>query len=202
VGAPADINSRFTRRDAVTGRWQLEEKIALDRLQTASPILWISLSFLVIIADYLTGQKIHFPIAFAVPVVAASWYRGLRWGIILAVALPAARIGFDSIWEPRPDWLVIAVNYVIRVSVLAGLSYLVQHVAALTREVKVLRGILPICSSCKRIRIDNGSWKQVEAYIAQHSEAEFTHGLCEECAEKLYPQYLRGASVLKREKGR
>ena len=172
----------------------------MDRIQTASPLSWISLSVLVIVADYLTGPQIHFPIAFAVPVVAASWYRGRKWGIILAVALPAARIGFDYIWEPSPDRLVIAVNYVIRVSVLAGLAYLVQHVAALTREIRVLRGILPICSSCKRIRIDDGSWRQFEAYIAEHSEAEFTHGLCEECAKKLYPQYLRGVQAQKGEK--
>jgi hypothetical protein len=171
----------------------------LDTHQATRPIFWISLSVLVIVADYFTGPQIYFPIAFAVPVVAVSWYCGLQGGIILAVALPATRIGFDYIWELSPDRLVIAVNYVIRVSVLAGLAYLVQHVAALTREIRVLRGILPICSSCKRIRIDDGSWRQFEAYIAEHSEAEFTHGLCEECAKKLYPQYLREEQAQKRE---
>ena len=53
-------------------------------------------------------------------------------------------------------------------------------------EIKKLQGILPICASCKKIRDDKGYWNQVEAYIEQHSEAQFTHGMCEECAEKYY----------------
>ncbi len=55
-------------------------------------------------------------------------------------------------------------------------------------EVKRLRGILPICSSCKKIRNDEGYWEQVETYIADHSEAEFTHGICPECFRKIYPE--------------
>lgn len=55
-------------------------------------------------------------------------------------------------------------------------------------EVKILRGFLPICSSCKRIRDDQGYWQQIESYICAHSEAEFSHGLCEECMRKLYPE--------------
>lgn len=53
-------------------------------------------------------------------------------------------------------------------------------------EVNILRGILPICSKCKKIRDDKGYWYQVESYIESHSEAKFSHGLCEECSEKLY----------------
>ncbi len=53
-------------------------------------------------------------------------------------------------------------------------------------EIKTLRGILPICSSCKKIRNDKGYWEQIEFYIAEHSDAEFSHSLCDECVEKLY----------------
>ena len=56
--------------------------------------------------------------------------------------------------------------------------------------IKRLQGILPICASCKRIREDNGYWTQVESYIREHSEAEFSHGICPECAKKLYPEYF------------
>jgi response regulator RpfG family c-di-GMP phosphodiesterase len=56
-------------------------------------------------------------------------------------------------------------------------------------EIKTLRGILPICSSCKKIRDDEGYWTQIEAYIQDHSLAEFTHSLCLDCARKLYPDY-------------
>jgi CheY-like chemotaxis protein len=55
-------------------------------------------------------------------------------------------------------------------------------------EIKTLRGILPICSSCKKIRDDEGYWNQLEAYIQEHSEAVFSHGLCPECGKKLYPE--------------
>jgi AmiR/NasT family two-component response regulator len=58
---------------------------------------------------------------------------------------------------------------------------------ALTR-VKTLRGLLPICASCKKIRDDQGYWQQVEVYLRQHSEAQFSHGICPDCAKKLYPQ--------------
>ncbi len=53
-------------------------------------------------------------------------------------------------------------------------------------KVKLLSGFLPICSSCKKIRDDKGYWNQIESYIRDHSEAEFTHGICDECCEKLY----------------
>ena len=55
-------------------------------------------------------------------------------------------------------------------------------------EVKALRGIIPICSSCKQIRDDQGIWNQIEAYISVHSEAEFSHSICPECMKKLYPE--------------
>lgn len=56
-------------------------------------------------------------------------------------------------------------------------------------EVKTLRGFLPICASCKKIRRDEGSWQQIESYIREHSEAQFSHGLCPECVDKLYPGF-------------
>ena len=55
------------------------------------------------------------------------------------------------------------------------------------REVKVLRGLIPICASCKKIRNDGGFWQQLEEYIGEHSEAEFSHGICQPCVKKLYP---------------
>lgn len=54
-------------------------------------------------------------------------------------------------------------------------------------EVKILKGLLPICSSCKKIRDSEGDWHQIESYIRDHSQAEFTHGLCPLCVKKLYP---------------
>jgi AmiR/NasT family two-component response regulator len=55
-------------------------------------------------------------------------------------------------------------------------------------QVKTLSGLLPICSSCKKIRDDEGYWNQLEVYIRDHSEVEFSHSLCPECAKELYPE--------------
>jgi preprotein translocase subunit YajC len=56
-------------------------------------------------------------------------------------------------------------------------------------EVKTLSGMLPICSSCKKIRNDEGYWQQIEEYIRDHSEADFTHGICNDCVKELYPEF-------------
>ncbi|MFC1890273.1 PAS domain-containing protein [Thermodesulfobacteriota bacterium] len=58
-------------------------------------------------------------------------------------------------------------------------------------EVKTLSGLIPICSSCKKIRDDKGYWQQIELYISEHSNAEFTHGLCLDCAKRLYPDLYK-----------
>lgn len=60
--------------------------------------------------------------------------------------------------------------------------------ARLTEEVRTLHGILPICANCKKIRDDDGFWKNIEAYISEHSHAEFSHGLCPDCMKTLYPK--------------
>jgi HAMP domain-containing protein len=71
-----------------------------------------------------------------------------------------------------------------------------QHQETL-EDKKVLSGLIPICASCKNIRDDKGYWNQIEIYIREHSEAEFSHGLCPDCVKKLYPQHA--AKILKEE---
>ncbi|OGQ94537.1 MAG: hypothetical protein A2521_05035 [Deltaproteobacteria bacterium RIFOXYD12_FULL_57_12] len=57
-------------------------------------------------------------------------------------------------------------------------------------EIKTLSGLLPICASCKKIRDDQGYWQQIEKYIHQRTSAQFSHGICPECARNLYPEYF------------
>jgi hypothetical protein len=75
-----------------------------------------------------------------------------------------------------------------------------KHLEMLVRErtldlenalenIKTLKGIIPICSHCKQIRDDSGYWNQLEAYLAKHSEADFSHGICPDCLKKHYPKY-------------
>jgi len=65
---------------------------------------------------------------------------------------------------------------------------LVVELETALEEIKTLRGILPICASCKKIRDDEGAWQDVAVYVRDHSEAEFTHGLCPDCMTTLYPE--------------
>lgn len=64
---------------------------------------------------------------------------------------------------------------------------LIQELQQALDEVKQLRGIIPICANCKKVRNDQGYWQQVEEYISKHSELEFSHGLCPNCLHELYP---------------
>ncbi len=64
---------------------------------------------------------------------------------------------------------------------------LIEELTAALASVKQLSGLVPICSHCKKIRDDKGYWNQIEAYIQEHSEAKFSHGICQECAKKHYP---------------
>lgn len=65
---------------------------------------------------------------------------------------------------------------------------LIEELRDAAAKIKTLRGLLPICSTCKKIRDDKGYWKQIESYIREHSEAEFTHSMCPICAKKFYPE--------------
>jgi PAS domain S-box-containing protein len=68
---------------------------------------------------------------------------------------------------------------------------LIQDLSAAIAQVKTLSGLLPICASCKKIRNSDGSWEQMESYIRDHSEADFSHSICPECAAKLYPELTK-----------
>jgi len=65
---------------------------------------------------------------------------------------------------------------------------LIMELRQALAQVKTLRGLLPICASCKKIRDVRGSWNRIETYISQHSDASFTHGLCPDCAVKTMKQ--------------
>ncbi len=65
----------------------------------------------------------------------------------------------------------------------------IQELRIALSEIKTLRGILPICVNCKKIRDDKGYWEQVESYVTNHTEAMFSHGICPECFETLYPEF-------------
>lgn len=90
--------------------------------------------------------------------------------------------------------ILLEINLLAHIFITTGLIVLnFQRVEydlnTVLREIKTLRGIIPICANCKKIRNDEGVWRQLESYIEEHSEVEFfSHGICPECTKKLYPE--------------
>ena len=68
-------------------------------------------------------------------------------------------------------------------------EHLIQELQKALAEVKTLSGLLPICSGCKKIRDDHGYWNRIENFISEHSDAQFSHGICPECAQKYFPDH-------------
>ncbi len=66
---------------------------------------------------------------------------------------------------------------------------LIQELQESLAKIKLLSGLLPICANCKDIRDDKGNWEKIESYIMNHSEAQFSHGICLKCSKKLYPEF-------------
>ena len=102
-----------------------------------------------------------------------------------------AGVGAYLVKPPRARELERAITIAsARFNDLMALRRLNAELEAALTQVKTLRGLLPICASCKKIRDDDGYWHQVEAYISSHSDATFTHGICPVCLEDLYPGLL------------
>ena len=121
----------------------------------------------------------------------------INWGIVAKMDLYEAR---------RPFMVIILLSVIIGIlaiglgsafflkvtnPLLRNLYQTVQALQSSLDKVRLLGGLLPICSSCKRIRDDQGYWNQIEAYIRDHSEAEFSHSICPDCTKKLYPDLVQ-----------
>ncbi len=68
------------------------------------------------------------------------------------------------------------------------LQHMNQELRSALDQIKTLKGLVPICANCKKIRDDDGFWQEVEHYISAHTEADFSHGICPDCMKELYPQ--------------
>lgn len=68
---------------------------------------------------------------------------------------------------------------------------LIKELQSALSEIKTLRGFIPICANCKSIRDDQGFWKRIEQYISIHTDAQFSHGICPDCAKQLYPEFYK-----------
>jgi hypothetical protein len=71
---------------------------------------------------------------------------------------------------------------------------IVYHTSLLFKRMQHLEGMLPVCSSCKKIRVAKDEWQQIETYVRDRSEADFSHSICPDCAKRLYPEFYTGKS--------
>ncbi len=153
--------------------------------------------------DVITGYDLQFFIFYFLPVALAAWRLGqlaglLASGLGMAIWLYAdVRSGhvytdpLFAYWNGGirlVAFLTVAVTLAQLRKTLIAERALRSEIQSALGEIKQLRGLLPICSACKRIRDDEGAWLPVEQYLRAHSDAQFTHGICPECVRRLYPE--------------
>ncbi len=100
----------------------------------------------------------------------------------------------DYITKPYdPEELLAKIQILLRLkTALDERDRFIYKLQEALSKVKTLSGLLPICSSCKKIRDDKGYWNQIEDYIREHSPADFSHSVCPVCAKRLYPEFYKG----------
>jgi len=156
----------------------------------------------VVIATLLTFPISRIEIYSRAAVIVASRYAGATAG--LSTALLSVLV-FDWFFDPTPHVLDFTFAGLVQAVVFGSVSLLVaslekqrcqaiwsleeanRKLSASLNEIKILRGILPVCSHCQRIRTEADTWAQMETYIHEHSEADFSHTVCPDCLRKNYP---------------
>jgi len=96
-----------------------------------------------------------------------------------------------SWWTAGRALAMLGAVAVVAVVAMGWVLLLRRRVQEAVGQLKILKGMLPICAGCKKIRDDAGAWKPIESYISEHSEAGFSHGLCQECMLRLYPDFVK-----------
>jgi hypothetical protein len=161
--------------------------------------VWLSSLILVCLiayADRLVSREISFGVFYFLPIWLVTWSFGRKRGLIAAFI--CAIVWFETEKSSAPAYLNpfihlwnAAVRFVYFSTFALLLGYVREQLQKSTTDLKRLSGLLPICAKCKKVRNDEGYWQLLEEYIRSHSDADFTHGLCPDCAQALYPELAR-----------
>jgi hypothetical protein len=154
--------------------------------RTRRILVLLTLSLLLVLG-YFTGPAIRFAVL-AVPfILLTAWYDGFGWGATAAVLNVLVRLAilfsFDDL--PGPRWVVV-LNALIAIVGLLSVTWFVARAGRLTRQIRLLQGVLWSCFYCGRIR-DNEEWISLPRYIEKHSEAVSAHRLCPTCDARALP---------------
>jgi hypothetical protein len=151
------------------------------------------------VLHFLSGYELSFSLFYVAPISLVTWWARRREGVAVAsfsalVWLSADMLSGHRFTHPLiPMWNVLmrVGFFLIVVILLAQLkrSYeeqrcMAHELQASLAKVNLLSGLIPICAWCKQVRNDQGYWQHVEAYIAEHSDATFTHSICQDCQDK------------------
>ena len=159
------------------------------------PGWWIALGAVLLWWDHYSGFDSPFPLLYTLPVILAAWYSGMWAAIGVGIAVPFFRILTLILSQSPPaDLAAHVLQTVFRGTVVLIIGLWFARLAGferdLSRQVRVLEGMLPICAFCKSIRNESGKWENLESYISRRSEAEFSHGVCPSCGSAHYPGML------------
>ena len=163
-------------------------------------IILISLAILIgiIVLQDITGTRITMAPFYLIPIALVTLRSTRTAGLLTSIICGVLWISVD-VRNPAFEFLWLeAWNNLLRVGIFVSSALLLarlkadmlqelklnSELQAALAEVHQLSGLLPICAWCKRIRDDEGNWQQIETYITVHSEADFTHGICPDCARK------------------
>jgi K+-sensing histidine kinase KdpD len=175
------------------------DSVAITTPQSAR-LRSVVLSLLVVASSLFTRLLLHGVlenrstfILFTLAVMVCVRFGGVLSGAIATVlSTIAGMIVFLGPARDKAERLADAVEVVLFACVGLGIVCLAQQLRAAKlraedalEQVRTLTGLLPICAWCKKIRDEEGRWQQLERYLSLHSEAKFTHGLCDECARRL-----------------
>ena len=141
----------------------------------------------IFLADFLTPTGVIVSMLYPIPIYLTRFLRLLR--VVPASAGLCTALTVIT-WYASPlggTPSMVTVNRLLAVCLIWGTAYL-------TLQIKVLHGYIRVCSACKKIEDDGGRWIAWELYISRHSEADFTHGMCEECGVRLYPETFKSVS--------
>jgi len=151
--------------------------------------------------DLLTPVGVAIGVLYTTLVLLSMWSPH-RWFILLVAAVVSvlAEVGF-FLSPGDPNWMAVSNRLLslFTIWVAAILSYLhkrdqqererlIDDLQGSLGHIKTLRGLLPVCVSCKKVHNGQGYWKSLDAYIAEHSEAQITHGICPDCFTHYYPK--------------